>query len=148
MQRHLGRLTHRTDKQQQADQGHPMPFESERPCNRFVGERRGRVEHVLIIQTAKKCEHCTDAQNEAKISNPINQEGFQIRAYRAFTFVPETDEEIRNEAYSFPPKKELQKVVGHDQHKHRESEERDVTEKPGIARIVCHVTDRIYMHHQ
>ena len=48
-----------------------------------------------------------------------------------------------NEAHRFPAEEQLHEVVAHDEHQHREGEQRDVAEEAVVARIFLHVADRV-----
>ena len=53
------------------------------------------------------------------------------------------NEQIGAESDGFPKDEELQQIVRHHQHQHREGKEGDVAEEAGIARISSHVSDGI-----
>ena len=46
-----------------------------------------------------------------------------------------------------PNQKKLEKIIGHHENQHTESEKGDIGEKPVITRIIFHVTYRVNMHH-
>ncbi len=113
-----------------------------------VCERWGRVENALIIQAAEKRENGANSEKEPEVSYAIDQERFHVGPNRAFSLVPEPDQQIRNQPDRFPAEKQLEKVVRHHQHQHCKSEECDVAEKPRISRILRHVADGVDMDHE
>ena len=125
-----------------------MPLEPERPLSGLTSERRSGIKHALVIQTAEKREYCANSENKAKVSDAVNQEGFQIGSDRAITLIPESDQQVGDQSHAFPAEEKLEKIVRHHQHQHCERKECDVTEKPGISRIFRHVADGVDMHHQ
>jgi hypothetical protein len=61
---------------------------------------------------------------------------------------PEADQQVRDQAHRFPAEEQLQEVVAHHEHQHREREQRDVREEALVARILFHVADGVDVHHQ
>ena len=61
---------------------------------------------------------------------------------------PEADQQVRHQAHRFPAEEQLQEVVAHHQHQHREGEQRDVAEEALVAGSSCHVADGVDVHQQ
>ena len=61
---------------------------------------------------------------------------------------PEADEQVGHQSHRLPAEEQLQEIVRHHQHQHREGEQRDVAEKPLVTGIVVHVADGVDVHHE
>ena len=106
-------------------------------------------EHGGVIKRATKPEqHAGDAEDEAEITDTIDQEGLHVGEYCARALVPESDQQIGDKTYRFPAEEQLQEVVAHHEHEHREREQRDVAEETLVTIIVGHVADCVDVHHQ
>jgi hypothetical protein len=79
-------------------------------------------EHFAVIQAAGIRRDQRDAEQKPEIADAIHQEGFQIRINRGRPRVPEADQQIGHQTDGFPAEKELEKIVAHHQHQHREGE--------------------------
>ena len=90
----------------------------------------------------------TNSKHKAKVTDAIDQEGLHVGEDRGWARIPETDQEIRDQAHCFPTEEQLQHVVRHDQHQHREGKQRNVGEKALIAWIFGHIANRVDVHHQ
>ena len=148
MQGNLCGFGHGAHEQQQADDGHGRPFDPCRNGDRLPGSAGGLAEHRLVVQAAEDTQHGGDAQQEPEIPDPVDQEGLQVGMDRRLPGVPEADQQVGHQAHGLPAEEQLQEVVRHDQHQHREREQGDVREKPLVAGIIMHVADRIDVHHQ
>ena len=93
-------------------------------------------------------EHQTDAQHETEVANAIDQKGLEVGVDRGWPVMPEANQQIRHQAHRLPAEKQLQEVIGHHQHQHREGEEADIGKKPLITVVILHVADGVDMHHQ
>ena len=145
MQRNLGGLAHRADEQTDTDRG------DQRPAGFRDGHRRegGRLgEHFRIVEGARKRSNQTDAEQEAEVTHAIDEKSLHVCEDRRRTGVPETDQQIRDEAHRFPTEEQLEEVVGHHEHQHRERKQRDVAEEALVTRIFRHVPDGVEVHHQ
>ena len=89
-----------------------------------------------------------DAQQKAEVAHAIDQERLEIGEDGGGARVPEADQQVGHQANRFPAEEQLQEVVGHHQHQHREGEQRDVAEKALVARVIVHVADGVDVHHQ
>ena len=148
MQRRLGRFTHRTDEQQDADDRHRIPRVAGEHFDLLCRYRVGLAEHGRVVERAREHHDAGDTKNEAEVAHAVDNEGFQVRKNRGFPLVPEPDQQVGHEPDCFPAKKQLQEVVGHDQHEHREREQGDIAEETLVTRVFMHVADRVDMHHQ
>ena len=113
MQRHLRRFTHRTDEQTDTNGGNQHP----------VGTREQHLrqlfalgKHRRIIQRPGKSINQTDTQNEAKVTDTVDQKCLHIGKNSGRTGIPETNQKIRHQTHSFPTKEQLQEVVAHHEH--------------------------------
>ena len=59
--------------------------------------------------------------------------------------VPEADEQVRGQAYAFPPGEEADVRVGQHQREHRSDEEVQVGEETSAGLVVLHVGDRVHV---
>jgi hypothetical protein len=78
-------------------------------------------------------QHQADAQHEAEVADPVDQEGLHVGVDGRRARVPEADQQVRHQAHRFPAEEQLQEVVGHHQHHHAEREQRDVGEEALVA---------------
>ncbi len=101
-----------------------------------------------VIEGAGEHHDAGNAENEAEVTDAIDQERLQIGKNRRLALEPETDQQVGHQADRFPAEKQLQEVVRHDQHQHRKREQRDIAEETLVTRIVVHVADRVDVHHQ
>ena len=98
-------------------------------------ERNG-VEHQIAQR---------DADREAKVADAVDDESFDGRGIGRRTLVPVANEQIGDEAHTFPAEEKLQQVVGRDQHEHGEGEQREVGKKPGNGFVMRHVAGAVDM---
>jgi hypothetical protein len=101
-----------------------------------------------VIERTGVGQNQADAENEAEVTDAIDQEGLHVGENRRRTGVPETDQQVGNQTHRFPAEEELHEVVAHHQHQHGEGEQRDVAEEAVVARVFLHVADGVDMHHQ
>jgi hypothetical protein len=105
-------------------------------------------EHRGVIEGAEVREDQRDAQEEAEVADPVDEERLQRGVDGALARSPEADQQVRHQADRLPAEEQLQEVVRHHQHQHREGEQRDVREEALVARVVGHVADGVDVHHQ
>ncbi len=141
-------LPHRADEQAQAHGGQQQPRSARKHVDRLIGHRRCLRKHRGIVERAEAGEDQADAEDEAEIADPVDQEGLEVGVDRALARVPEPDQQVGHETDRLPAEEQLQEVVAHHQHQHREGEQRDVREEPLVARIAGHVADRVDVHHE
>jgi hypothetical protein len=107
-----------------------------------------RLERLGVVHRAEVRQHQADAQHEAEVADPVDQERLHVGVDGRRPRVPEADQQVRHQAHRFPAEEQLQEVVGHHQHHHREGEQRDVGEEALVAVVVGHVADGVDVHHQ
>ena len=104
--------------------------------------------HRRIIQRPEHVQYCRDTQNKPEVTDAVDEKGLEARKIRGFPLKPESNQEIRQQSDRLPAKKQLQEIVGHNQHQHGKGEERDITEEPRVTRVVVHVSNGVHVHHQ
>ncbi len=145
MQRNLSRFTHGTHKQGQSSNGQQLPV-STGECHGAQFLNLG--EHVAVVHGASVGVEQANTQSKTEVTHTVDQEGLHVGKNGSLALVPETDQQVRHQTHRFPTEEQLQHVVGHDQHQHREGKQRDVGEKALVARIIFHVANGVDMHHQ
>ena len=148
MQRHLRGLAHRPHEQQQADYRQQRPGLAGNDFDPHVCELRSHGEHGLVVQTTEEEQHHGNAQQEAKVTDAVHQEGFEVGVDRRRAGIPETDQQVGHQTYRFPTEEQLHEVVAHHQHQHGEGKQRDIAEEAAVARVFMHVAYGIDVHHQ
>ena len=114
-----------------------------RPPARRLGE------HRRVVERAERAPAISaDAEQEAEVAHAVDQEGLEVGEDRRRPRVPEADQQVGHQAHRLPAEEQLQEVVAHHQHQHREGEQRDVAEEALVARVVGHVADGVDVHHQ
>ena len=113
-----------------------------------VASSGARSNTVGVVERPGGGEHEADAEQEAEVADAVREERLQVRVDGRRPLVPEADQQVGHEADRLPPEEQLQEVVAHDEHEHREGEQRDVAEEPRVAGVVGHVADRVDVHHQ
>ena len=104
--------------------------------------RRGG-EDLLEADRAGQREQQEDAEREAEVADPVDDEGLDRRGVGRRPLVPEADQQIGGEADAFPAEEHLHQIVGRHQHQHGEGEQRQKGEEARPARVLGHVADRI-----
>jgi len=148
VQRHLGALAHGTDEQQQADHRHHQVLGAAEQRHGPALDQMQVGEHLGVVQGAEVVQDAGDAEQEAEVANPVDQERLQVGEHRAGPLEPEADQQVGHQADRFPAEEQLQEVVGHHQHQHGECEQGDVAEEALVAPVVGHVADGVDVHHQ
>ena len=150
MQRNLGRLPNRADKQQDADQRYRRDFPATSHCAQQINCLPNMCssvgKHRLILKGSKNHKHQQNSEQEPKVANTVDEEG--LRGCRACggPLIPMANEQIRAQPHGFPKHKQLEEVIGHHEHEHRKREERNVPKKPGVSWITMHIADRVHMN--
>ena len=80
-----------------------------------------------------------DAEKEAEVAYPVDDERLLACVRRAVFLVPEADQEIGAQTDAFPADEHEEHVVRRHQYEHHEDEEVQVREVPGIAFVVVHI---------
>ncbi len=145
VQRELRRFTHRTNEQADTGDRQHVPI--------GAGEAdRGQVvaggKHVGIAQAAAVGKQQADAEHEAEVTHAVDQERLHVGVDGRRALEPEADQQVRHQTHRFPTKEQLQEVVAHHEHQHREGEQRDVREETVVAVVFRHVADGVDVHHQ
>ena len=97
--------------------------------------RRGAEQHVAVLGVGwdggenlverngveNEVGEC-DADREAEIADPVDDEGFDGGGVGGWPLVPVADQQIGDQADAFPAEKQLKQIVGGDQHQHGEGE--------------------------
>jgi hypothetical protein len=138
----LRRLAHRADEQEDADERHRVEALAEEADGGAGHARRGR-ENLRDVDGAEDQERREDAQREAEIADPVDQEGLERRRVGRGLVVPEADEQVGGEANALPAEEHLDEVVRRHQHQHREGEERQVGEEAGLAVVLRHIAPAV-----
>ena len=145
MQRHLRRLAHGADEQEQADQAQRAQ----------AGERGGLLrqrlalgEHGSIVQASRRRQQRPHAEQKGKIAHAVDEKSLEPRTWGPRPGIPEPDQQIRHQADPFPADEQQQEVVRHDQQQHGEGEQRQVGEEPHVAGVPAHVADAVDVHQQ
>ena len=113
---------------QDANDRHGVPGSSREHFNivrRATTVRTGK--HVGVVERPGKHHDARDTQKETEIANTIDDKRLEVGKYRRLTFVPKADQQVRHKTDRFPAEEQLQEVVRHDQHQHRECEQRYVS---------------------
>jgi hypothetical protein len=110
--------------------------------------RRRRLAKASRSRASRRRRDEADAQDEAEVADAVDQEGLHVGEDRRRASVPEADQQVGHQAHRFPAEEQLQEVVAHHQHQHREGEQRDVAEEALVARVLGHVADGVDVHHQ
>ena len=145
VQQELRRLAHRAHEQQQADQRERVRLPAE-GWNGLARQRRRLREHGVEIDRADQHEQRKDAEPEAEVADPVDDEGLDRRRIGFRLVIPDPDQQIARQTDAFPAEIELHQVVGGHQHQHEEGENRQVGEETRPVRVLLHVADGIKMH--
>jgi hypothetical protein len=135
MQRHLRRFAHGADEQADADKGNQLnipageaePFVRGQDLHRHAGLGGDIGKHHAVVERAVPQEHAGDAEQEAEVADAIDQEGLEVGEYRRRAACTRNRSAGTTPADRFPAEEQLQEVVAHHQHEHRERKQRDVS---------------------
>ena len=105
-------------------------------------------EHLGEIERAEDHEDREDAEREAEIADPVDEEGLDRRGIGRGPVVPEADQQIGHQADAFPAEKQLHKVVGRDQRQHEKGEQAQIGHEARDRLVLRHVADGIDMDHR
>ena len=145
VQRELRGLAHGADEQTDADDRDQHPVGAGKAHGR---QFTGLGEHLAVVQRAGECRDQPDAEDETEVADAVDQKGLHVGEDGRLALVPEADQQIGHQADRFPAEEQLQEVVAHDEHEHREREQRDVGEETVVAVVLSHVADGVDVHHQ
>src|SRR4030095_11048907 len=96
----------------------------------------GLAEDLAVVEGAEGGPDEHDAEGEAAVAHPGDDEGLLARVSGGLLLVPEADQEIRAEAHRLPAHVEEEEVASHYERQHGEDEEVEVGEEAREARIV------------
>jgi len=113
MQRELSAFTHGSNEEANANNGdqHPRCTRETEFC-----QLPCFAKDFGVVQRTSKGSNQTNTENKSKITNTVDQEGFHIRKNRGRFVEPKTNQQVRNQAHSFPAEEQLQHVVAHNEH--------------------------------
>ena len=101
MQWKLCRLAHGTNEQANANHRDEHPAgtgKTQRSQRRSFGKRLGVIEGARIGSDE------ANAQNKAKVANPVDQKGFHVGKNGGRFIEPKSNQQIRHQANGFPAK--------------------------------------------
>ena len=152
VQEQLRRLAHGADEQQEGQQVGRVPIRPEE-VDPGLGQHRAGGEYVVETDRIHHPEQAEDAQGEAEVPHPVDDEGLDRGGICRGLAVVEADQQVGGHAHTFPAEEHLQQVVGGDQHQHGKGEEREIGEEPGPVAFVFveilvmgHVPHRVEVH--
>ena len=134
VQRQLCALANGTNEQHQRNhRGGGLSDTTIAGCfvERAVAERSERLERE---------EHC---DHEAPVANSVGDERFLASGGGRLAAVPETDEQVRAGAHTFPTEERNQHVLAEHQHEHAEHEQVEVQEELAELGITVHVPNGV-----
>ncbi len=138
----LRRFAHRSDEQEDADQGHRVEALAEEADRRARLAGRGGQD-LRDGDGSEDQEGGENAQREAEIADPVDDEGLERRGVGRGLVVPEADEEVGCEADALPAEEHLDEIVGGHQHQHREGEQRQIGEEARLAVVLRHIAPAV-----
>ena len=138
VQRDLRALAHGADEEAETD---------ERQRRRVpAGVRRGLPEDLREAQRAEGGEDAEHAEQEAVVADPVDDERLRAGGGGVLAVEVVADEQVRAEAHALPAHEHQDEVLGEHEDEHREQEEVQVREEPGVAgvrRLAAHVADGV-----
>ena len=105
-------------------------------------------ETIYLLDTgegdrAEGREHDHDADGQAEVTDPVDDERLVGSGGVGGVVVPEPDQQVGRQTHAFPADVEQQVGVGQHQQQHRGHEQVEVGEEPALVRVVLHVADRV-----
>ena len=92
------------------------------------------------VQRPERHHHDHHAQQERRVTNAIDDEGFLSRVRGGLALEVKTDQKVGAEPHAFPAHEHHQVVVRQNQHQHGEHEEVQVAEEAVVPAFVRHVS--------
>ena len=83
------------------------------------------------------------ANEESKVANAGDDEGFFGRCRRLRLVIPEADQQVGSETDQFPTHEEQQQAVGDDDAQHGPGKQRQEAKKAGKVFVVLHIADAV-----
>ncbi len=127
----LRRLPGRTEQQQQPHR-----------LDDAAGQVGRLGEDLAVLQPAGVHDEQEHRQQQAGIADAVHHERSRGCLGGSRTVAVEADQQVGADPDPLPAEEHDQVVVGHDQHEHREHEQRNDGEVAGEAFLVVHVVDR------
>ena len=146
VQRHLRRLAHRADEQADAENVsscHGVPRDD---LDRLAGEPLGVAERQRVVESAGAVASAAMPSRKPKSPTRLTRNAFMFAKIAVGRVYQKPIRRYETTPDRFPAEEQLQEVVAHHEHQHREREQRDVAEEPLVARVVVHVADRVDVH--
>ena len=109
---------------------------------------RGVGEHGVELDRIEHEVDRGDAEREAEVADPVDEERLDRGGAGRGPGVPEADQQVGDQADALPAEEQLEEVVGGDQHQHEEGEQRQIAHEARDARVVRHVADRVDVDHR
>ncbi len=78
---------------------------------RGVSQHAGLREHLRVVQGAEHPQHAGDAQQEAEVTDAVDQERLHVGEDRGRALEPEADQQVRHQAHRFPAEEQLQLLL-------------------------------------
>ena len=99
------------------------------------------VQDVVVAEVAvgEGRPHQEQGDGEAEVADAVDQERFLGRRRRRRLRMPEADQQVGADAHALPEGVGEDEVAGEDQPRHREDEQADHGEEPGVAGVAGHV---------
>ena len=152
MQAELRRLAHGADEEEESQQVGRVPVGPQEPDGRLRDLRRGG-EDGRQVDAVGQVEQPEDAEQEAEVADPVDDERLHRGRARRRLAPVEPDQQVGGDPDPFPAEEHLQQVVRRHQRQHREGEERQVGEEARLVRlavaplrVVVHVAEGIEVH--
>ena len=142
MERKLGGLGHGAHEHQQAEE-HRNGMGQDAVGDGGLHSRG----HPLEAKLPRGPEQPQDAQQQAKIPHPVDDEGFLRGMGRPVAVIPEAHQEIGAHAHQLPEHVDFQQIGAYHQPQHGAAEQGQVGEKAHIALVMGHVAVGVD-HHQ
>ena len=103
-------------------------------------------EKIRVIQKARTADRHESGhtEKEADVTDTVHEECLVSSLAVLQILVPETDEEVRAKAHTFPTEERENQGVRKNEHDHAEHEQVDVSKELGKAAILVHVTRRVH----
>ncbi len=112
-----------------------------------MGLQLGEIQRPHPVR-GERGEYRQDAQDEARVADPVDHEGLASVVGELRVVVPERNQKVGAQAHALPTDEHQQQVVGQHQHQHREREQVHVSEVARVVLVMGHVADGVEMDHR
>ena len=126
VQAELRRLAHGADEQQEGHDRRAVAKLCPKTTIEVAAIFAGGGEDHVVLDGCRRRGSGGDAEHEAEIADPVDDEGLDRGGAGRGLGVPEADQEIGGDADALPAEEQLDQVVGGHQHQHGEGEEREI----------------------